>query len=78
MPVTIERTPDNIVITLPATVDPIDVQRLLSRFQFMDILSRSQATEDDVKELADSVNRGMTKSILDKLRQLDEFKDLNP
>lgn len=76
MPVVVERNADNIIITIPSTVDPIDVQRALDYFKFIDIVNRSQATEEDIENLSDSIKAEVSKNILAKLMELDEFKDL--
>jgi hypothetical protein len=76
MAVTVQRTEDKIVITVPSTVDPIEVQLILDQIRFTDIVNRSQATDDDIKSLSRSVNKAMSKEILEKLKELEEFKDI--
>lgn len=76
MAVSIERTDNEFVIKLPLTVNPIDVQRVLEYFQFIDVVSRSTATTDDIEELSKEVKAGWSKEMKEKLSQLDEFKDV--
>lgn len=76
MNITVEKTADNIVITLPPDMDPIDLQNGLRYFKFVDISSRSKATTDDIETLSKSVKSAMAKPIIDRLKELDEFKDL--
>lgn len=76
MAISIERTDENIKIVLPVDTDPIDLQNALGYLKYMDIVQKSKATDDDINNLAKSVNSAMSKDIISKLRQLDEFKDL--
>jgi hypothetical protein len=76
MAVTVQRREDKIVITVPSTVDPTEVQLILDQIRFTDIVNRSQATDDDIKSLSRSVNKAMSKEILEKLKELEEFKDI--
>jgi hypothetical protein len=76
MTISIERTDQNIKITLPVDTDPIDLHNALSYLKYTDIVQRSNATEQDVEDLAKSVKSAMSKDIIQELRKLDEFKDL--
>lgn len=76
MPVTIERTDNEFVIKLPLSIDPIEIQNVLEYFQFIDVVSRSQATQKDVDELSKDVKAGWSEEVKNKLSQLDEFKDV--
>jgi hypothetical protein len=61
---------------LPLTVNPIDIQKVLEYFQFIDVVSRSTATTDDIEGLSKEVKAGWSKEMKEKLSQLDEFKDV--
>ena len=76
MAVLIERTDTEFIIKLPLSIDPIDIQDALEYFQFVDIVSRSKATQDDIDELSKDVKAGWSQDMKDRLSQLDEFKDL--
>ena len=76
MAVILERNDKGIQITVPSNINPIDLQYALSYFKFIDIVNRSKATPNDINKLAKSVKSAMSKSVIEKLRQLDEFKDL--
>jgi hypothetical protein len=76
MAVVIERTDTEFIIKLPLSIDPIDIQDALEYFQFVDIVSRSKATQDDIDELSKEVKAGWSQDMKDRLSQLDEFKDL--
>jgi hypothetical protein len=76
MAVSVERTDNEFVIKLPLTVNPIDIQKVLEYFQFIDVVSRSTATTDDIEGLSKEVKAGWSKEMKEKLSQLDEFKDV--
>ena len=54
---TIERKKnDEIVITLPSSVNSFALQRLIDYVKYLDATSKSKAKQTDVDELADEVN----------------------
>lgn len=53
---TIKRENDQIVITLPSSVDIIGLQRLIDYLSYKEATSESQATQDKVDELARELN----------------------
>jgi hypothetical protein len=69
MAVSVERTDNEFVIKLPLTVNPIDIQKVLEYFQFIDVVSRSTATTDDIEELSKEVKAGWSKEMKEKLSQ---------
>ena len=76
MAVTIERTDNEFIIKLPLDVNPVDIQSVLEYFRFLDVVSRSKATEQDIEELSKEVKSGWSQEMKDRLSQLDEFKDV--
>ncbi len=48
----IERTDKEILIRIPASTDIVGVQRLIDYLKFREIASKSQATQDQIDELA--------------------------
>lgn len=76
MAVTVERNDKGIQITVPSNINVIDLQHALSYLKFIDIVSRSTATQDDINRLSKSVKSAMSKGVIDKLKELDEFKAL--
>jgi hypothetical protein len=76
MPVQIERSDNKIIITLPDSIEPAYLQQGISYFKFIDIVGESKATDQDIKKLSKSVKAAMAKPIIDRLKELDEFKDL--
>ena len=76
MAVTIERTDNEFIIKLPLDVNPVDIQNVLEYFQFLDVVSRSKATPQDIEELSKDVKSGWSQEMKDRLSELDEFKDV--
>lgn len=76
MAVSVERTDNEFIIKLPLTVNPVDIQKVLEYFQFIDVVSRSTATTDDIEELSKEVKAGWSREMKERLSQLDEFKDV--
>ena len=54
---TIERTAENIVVTLPASFDIKEIQRFLDYLRFKEIVAKSKATQKEIDELARLVNK---------------------
>ena len=54
---TIERTAENIVVTLPASFDIKEIQRFLDYLHFQEIVAKSKATQKEIDELARLVNK---------------------
>ena len=57
----IERTPDEIIIRLPASVDTFGLQRLLDYLTYKEATANSKATQDQVDRLAKEVKKGWWK-----------------
>ena len=53
----IERTnSDNIIITLPSTVDNFGLEKLIDYAKYLEATAGNKATQTDVDKLADEVN----------------------
>ena len=48
---------DELVITLSGKVDPVDVERTLKYFRYLEATAGSKAVQADVDKLADEVKR---------------------
>jgi len=55
---TIERTAESIIVTLPASFDITEIQRFLDYLRFKEIVSKSKATQEQIDQLAREVNKG--------------------
>ena len=54
----IEQTDNNeIIIRISASEDSIGVPRLIDYIRFMEIVSKSEATQEDIDELAEDINK---------------------
>lgn len=53
----IERTADEIIVRLPADMDPERLQDLVNYLVYREATKNSQATQEAVDELASEVNR---------------------
>ena len=64
---TIERTAEEVIIRLPANVEPEGLQRLVDYLVYQAATAGSQATQAAVDELAREVNRGWWAANRDRL-----------
>ena len=54
----IERTNEEIIIKLPATVDTIGLQRLVDYLTYKEATSMSKATQEAIDKLANEAKKG--------------------
>jgi len=54
----IERTENEVIIRLPAYVDTEGLQRLIDFLSYKEATAKSEATQEDVDELAKEVKKG--------------------
>ena len=52
----IERTDEEILIRIPNTVDIEGAQRIIDYIRYLEVISKSKATQEEVDKLADEVN----------------------
>ena len=57
----IERTTNEVIIRLPASVDTTGLQRLVDYLTYKEATANSQATQEEVDKLADEVKNGWWK-----------------
>jgi predicted trehalose synthase len=57
----IERTSNEVIIRLPASVDTTGLQRLVDYLSYKEATVNSKATQDQVDKLADEVKKGWWK-----------------
>lgn len=57
----IERTSDEVIIRLPATVDTTGLQRLVDYLMYKEATANSKATQKQVDALAEQVKKGWWK-----------------
>jgi len=52
----IERTDNQIIIKVSPEIDPLGFQRIMDYLQYLEITSKSKATQNDADKLADELN----------------------
>ena len=57
----IERTPREVIIRLPSSVDTTGLQRLVDYLTYKEATANSQATQDQVDKLSNEVKKGWWK-----------------
>jgi len=62
----IERTNDELIIRLPATVNAAEIQDLLNFLRYQELTSKFTVKQSDVDRLAHQVNKGWWKRNKDK------------
>lgn len=62
----LERTSKEILVRLPAYVDLSELQDMLDYLEYKEVTTKSIATQKDVDELSDSVNKSMWQKFKDK------------
>jgi predicted trehalose synthase len=52
----VETSDDKITITVPASIDQLGLSRVIDYLKYLEITSKSKATQEDIDKLADEVN----------------------
>ena len=66
----IERSGNNkLVITLPDNMDGVAIQRIIDFFQYLDITSKSKATQADADQLAEEANAAWFQARASRLKK---------
>lgn len=52
----IERTDNQIIIKVSPQIDPLGFQRIMDYLEYLEITSKSKATQNDADKLADELN----------------------
>ncbi|PHI18023.1 hypothetical protein CEQ90_20110 [Lewinellaceae bacterium SD302] len=76
MSVIVEQVDNEILVRIPSTMDIEFIQSVIDRMKFFEILSRSQATDEDVDRLSKLTKKNWSPEVKARLSQMDEFKDL--
>ncbi|WP_184549530.1 hypothetical protein [Mucilaginibacter sp. FT3.2] len=53
----IERNSKEVIIRLPASVNTDDLQNFIDYARYKELVSKSKATQQDIDELADNINK---------------------
>ncbi|MCF8363862.1 MAG: hypothetical protein K9G70_14695 [Prolixibacteraceae bacterium] len=62
----LERTSKEILVRLPAYVDLSELQDMLVYLEYKEVTANSSASQKDVDELSDSVNKSIWQKFKDK------------
>lgn len=76
MGVSVERTEEAILIKLPLDTDVSDIQRVLNYFEYVELVGHSQATQDQINELAKDVNKEWWEKNKDRFLGVDGVEDI--
>jgi hypothetical protein len=52
----IERTDNQIIIKVSPQIDPLGFQRIMDYLEYLEVTSKSKATQNDADKLADDLN----------------------
>lgn len=75
MAVTVERTEKEILIKLPLNTKISDIQQILNYFEYVNLVSKSQATQKQIDDLAKEVNQGWWKKNKERFVGKEGFED---
>ncbi len=76
MSVSIERTDEAIVIKLPLDTDPMDLQQILNYFEYINLVSKSKATQKDIDEISRKAKSGWWEANKDRFIGKQGFEGL--
>jgi hypothetical protein len=62
----IERTDSEIILRIPSYVDVDDVQRLIDLMAYKEVTAKSQATQEEIDEIAREAKKGWWKANRDR------------
>ncbi|MFK7949927.1 MAG: hypothetical protein AB8G11_20220 [Saprospiraceae bacterium] len=75
MNVTVERTEKEILIKLPLTTKISDIQQIMNYFEYINLVNKSQATQEQIDKLAKEVNQGWWKKNKERFIGKEGFED---
>jgi hypothetical protein len=76
MAVTIKSDSKEITIKLPIDTSLDDIQQILKYFTYIDLVSKSQAKQEQIDELAKEVNKGWWEKNKDRFKGKPGFEDI--
>lgn len=76
MNITVERTDKEILIKLPLTTAVSDIQQILNYFEYVNLANKSQATEEQIEDLAKEVNQSWWAKNKGRFEGKEGFEDL--
>ncbi len=76
MGITIEKTDEAIWIKLPPDTAETDIKHFLSYFSYVNLVSKSQAKQEEIDELAREVKKGWWEKNKARFKGITGFEDL--
>lgn len=76
MNVIVERTEKEILIKLPLNTEIADIQQILNYFEYINLVNKSQATQEQIDDLAREVNKGWWEKNKERFVGKEGFEDL--
>lgn len=76
MGVTVERTDEAILIKLPLDTDISDIQNILNYFEYVNLVSKSEATPEQIDTLAKEVKSGWWEEHKERFKDVPGFEGL--
>lgn len=76
MAVTIERNSKEITIKLPVDSSVEDIQQILKYFTYIDLVSKSEARQEQIDKLAKEVKKGWWEKNKDRFKDQPGFEDI--
>ncbi|MEZ4984627.1 MAG: hypothetical protein R2795_06280 [Saprospiraceae bacterium] len=76
MTVKVERTSEAIVIKLPLDTDISDIQNVLNYFEYIDLVGKSQASQEDIDGLANEVKSGWWEHNKERFKDVPGFEEI--
>jgi post-segregation antitoxin (ccd killing protein) len=76
MEITVERTNEAIVIKLPLDTDISDIQNVLNYFEYVNLVSKSEATQEGIDRLAKEAKSGWWEENKERFKGVAGFEDI--
>lgn len=76
MAVTVERTNEAIVIKLPLDTAVSDIQNVLNYFEYVSLVSNSEATQEDIDILAKETKSGWWEENKERFKGVSGFEEV--
>lgn len=77
MKIKVEKTEKEILIKLPLDTKITDIQIILNYFEYVSLTGKSQATQDQIDELAKEVNKGWWEKNKNRFLGKEGFESLD-
>lgn len=76
MAISVERTKEAILVKLPLDTDFIDIQQMLNYFEYVSLVRKSKATDEEIETLAQEAKKGWWEKNKDRFKGIEGFEGL--